>query len=361
MVISAEVKLANAARFLDEASKRLGIKTWEDWYQVSYGSLVKLNEGSRHLAHFSSPRKLITSVYPQYPWNNLRFSTKRPRNFWNDSANRLRVIQNLTKVLKIKEWEDWYRVSHKDIIAVGAQGLLGRKDRSLSKLIASLLPDYPWDARKFKTYRPDNYWQKESSKRDFLDSLSKKLKFSSWTDWYKISAEDLYAHGGRSLLKMYSGSPSKLVMSVYPQHSWNLFRFTSAPKNFWADKKNRLDFIETLGKDMNIKRYQDWYRVTKADIFRSGGKSLVENYFSGSSYKLIMTILPNNPWQPFLFRTKSFEWTREHAQSFLSALALHQHIESIQAWRTISPMQIIMLKGGHSLLTKCGSLQGALR
>ena len=63
-----------------------------------------------------------------------------------------------------------------------------------------------------------------------MDNLFKKLKFQNLDDWYNISAKDLIHNGAATLLSIYQQSPSKLFISIYPEHNWKPWKFGNVPK-----------------------------------------------------------------------------------------------------------------------------------
>lgn len=50
---------------------------------------------------------------------------------------------------------------------------------------------------------------------------------------------------------------------------------------FWVDVKNQRNFFEHIGKSMNIKTNNDWYKISTADICRMGGEGMyVNNWYT---------------------------------------------------------------------------------
>ena len=54
--------------------------------------------------------ELITTVYPQHPWQIWKFD-KVPGGYWNDKTNQEQFVRWMESELSIKHWEDWYHVS----------------------------------------------------------------------------------------------------------------------------------------------------------------------------------------------------------------------------------------------------------
>jgi len=72
-------------------------------------------------------------------------------------------------------------------------------------------------------------------------------RYNCMDDRYKLTREDIDNNGGASLLtKYYHNSPSRALMNVYPEHNWDLDRFTIKPLKFWKAQENHKRFLDTL-------------------------------------------------------------------------------------------------------------------
>ena len=76
--------------------------------------------------------------------------------------------------------------------------------------------------------------------------------------------------GGSKLLKMYHGSPSKLVQGTYPWHHWIKWRFLKTPN--WVendlDSKDKFQLMEWLAQVLKIESLDEWYRVSFSNLRR---------------------------------------------------------------------------------------------
>jgi hypothetical protein len=99
--------------------------------------------------------------------------------------------------------------------------------------------------------------------RQFLDWAGKELKIKEFSDWYKVTYNDIIKMGGSYLLlTKFGNSPSLLLSTVYPEYDWLPWKFYKGPKNFWTDLKNQRKFLDWAGKQLNVKDFSDWYSVT---------------------------------------------------------------------------------------------------
>jgi hypothetical protein len=82
------------------------------------------------------------------------------------------------------------------------------------------------------------------------------------------------------------------------------WRFLQTPKNFWNNDSNKKQFIEWVGKQLGIKHYSDWYKVSVKDIKELGGHTLLYNY-DYSLAKLLTMTYPEHNWETFDLQSKS--------------------------------------------------------
>ena len=102
-----------------------------------------------------------------------------------------------------------------------------------------------------------------------MERLGKSLQFKEMEDWYKLTKEIIHKNNGQVLLGKYGGSLSMLVRSVYPEHIWELDRFSTLPKGYRNDSKHRKVaftikesvYLNRLGAKKELKQF----------IVRNGG------------------------------------------------------------------------------------------
>ncbi len=75
--------------------------------------------------------------------------------------------------------------------------------------------------------------------------------------------------GGTSILQYNKGSIQQLLVTVYPELEWLTWKFTNTPKYYWEDLGNQIEFMERAGKNLNIEKLEDWYRVTQKVTYNS--------------------------------------------------------------------------------------------
>jgi hypothetical protein len=64
----------------------------------------------------------------------------------------------------------------------------------------------------------------------------------------------------------------------------------------WAEWTVQKDFMDQLATKMQIKKPEDWYKVSSDNIKRNGGAGLVD-FYDGSLYKLLSAVYPKYPME----------------------------------------------------------------
>src|SRR5436190_910135 len=88
------------------------------------------------------------------------------------------------------------------------------------------------------------------------------------------------------------------LQHVYPNYKWLFWRFTgSTHLGFWQKQENRQEFFDWLGTQLGLKKMDDWYNVTREDIYKRGGYTLLHNLYSGCPSKALQAVYPEHNWR----------------------------------------------------------------
>ena len=71
--------------------------------------------------------------------------------------------------------------------------------------------------------------------------------------------KDLYKYGGRALLRKYNDLLPAMFAAIYPEMEYK-------PRS----ATNPREFLDWAAKQLQIKDLNDWYNVTKKDLFQIG-------------------------------------------------------------------------------------------
>ena len=104
-------------------------------------------------------------------------------------------------------------------------------------------------------------WRSFPSPRAYLDHLYKVFDLKSFEDWYYVKQQMVLDNGGLRFLTPYNNSLTKALIEVYPEHDWDFVTRKRAPSLYYAKMENRRTLFDNIAKKMDIKTYEDWYRV----------------------------------------------------------------------------------------------------
>jgi hypothetical protein len=166
-------------------------------------------------------------------------------------------------------------LTFKQFVDIGGSRLLRKFNKSPYLLLSNVFPEYEWLPWKFDNC-PRNYWDDVKNQKKFMDWAAEQLNIQEMGDWYKVTKrvtkymytkhltfKQLDDIGGNRLLVKYNLSPSLLLYNVYPDYDWLTWKFDNCPRNYWDDVKNQRNFMDWVGKQLNIIKMSDWYNITE--------------------------------------------------------------------------------------------------
>lgn len=241
--------------------------------------------------------------------------------------------------LGFKEMEDWYNVSQDDIYKNGGGIIIKEKyNDSISTALRTLYPHHNWVKWKFKHF--GNYLEKKEVHREFFDWPGGELGYREMTDWYKITWEDLYQHGG--LLNYYNNSPAEAIVEAYPNHQWILSHF-NLKKEQWERKDLKRSFFDWLSKMLSFKHWSDWYNVTEHDLHLGGPHSIS---YVGHPATTLANVYPKFNWMLWKFKDLPKDCWEKVANNLyeqkrlVNWLAEQLSIKSLEDWYRVSLEQV---------------------
>eukprot|EP01118_Nematostelium_gracile_P009096 TRINITY_DN3048_c0_g2_i1.p1 TRINITY_DN3048_c0_g2~~TRINITY_DN3048_c0_g2_i1.p1 ORF type:complete len:398 (-),score=57.98 TRINITY_DN3048_c0_g2_i1:17-1066(-) len=171
-------------------------------------------------------------------------------------------------------------------------------------------------------------------------------------DWYGITRSQFANEGGGYLITQYKGSPSRLIISTYPEHDWNLHQFRFLRRGTWDDIELQKETLNRIAKQLNIQKMEDWYHVTSEQICKKGAAGLIARY-DGSPLRMVTSLFPNHDWDLLQFQKVSKDlWSDAgFINQFKIKLSQELNIVKMEDWYSVSRRQISG-KGGGGLLQK---------
>lgn len=78
------------------------------------------------------------------------------------------------------------------------------------------------------------------------------MKIETFDDWYKVKGDDFIEKGGAKLLIHYGNSLYKMLVSVFPEHSWIPWRYASTFRKVIQYFAGFQKFLKGIGKISTI-------------------------------------------------------------------------------------------------------------
>lgn len=100
--------------------------------------------------------------------------------------NEKRLLESIGKKLGVTKLDDWLHIKKEDIVKNGGRSVLNRCGSSLLRMVCSVFLEHNWESSSLFR-RPNVYWEEEKVRKEFMDSLGKKLGYSRMEDWYRVT------------------------------------------------------------------------------------------------------------------------------------------------------------------------------
>lgn len=155
------------------------------------------------------------------------------------------------------------------------------------------------------------------------------------------------------LYSQFNDSVQNAVKSVYPDHEWLPWRFTTVARDFWSQPSNVSAFFAWAATQLGITTMDQWYDVTHTKLSQLGAAGLLANYHKNSVISALKQAFPGHQWLEW--RSKSVPrnfWSSETNQKRFLAWIMStqgQHDEDLDVFYQLSLEQLIQL-GGKRLL-----------
>lgn len=255
-----------------------------------------------------------------------------PPGFWQQSKNRRACMEWLEAKLGIREPEDWYDLTAKTVDYFGLRGLLAYYNESIITMVQDYLPWYDWKEWLFPR-APCNFWDDAQNRLRYLKWLGNRLGFETWENWYRIRISDFYENRGSSLITRTKDGIASLIMSHFPEHEWQEWRFNHTPPGFWDKQANRRRYLEWVGNQLGYEKPDDWYGLQVKHLRNHYGNGLLMRY-KNSPARLLMATFPEHAWLwwRFLATPKGFWDATGNRRQYLEWLGEQLGFKTPEDW-----------------------------
>ena len=226
----------------------------------------------------------------------IKTKTRAPYKYWQTVENQKIFLDNLSTKLQIKQSNDWFRVTNKNIRENGGHGLLHFYNGSLFRALKTIYPNNEWNEH---NKRGNN--RELAQQRKILNEISIKLNIKKIEDWYEISTNEIIENGGKKLILKNGNSKLLLLKNLFPYFAWNEEKFTKFPRKYWQNKENHKKFLENLENSLQIKEKKEWYNYRSEDLEKKyrGLRALLLCY-KGSLINALEENFPEYQWNRML-------------------------------------------------------------
>lgn len=97
-------------------------------------------------------------------------------------------------------------------------------------------------------------------------------------------------------------------------------------------------FMDRLGKKLGFKEMKDWYKLSKEDLMRNGGRVMLNKH--GSPSQLVRSVFPKHEWKVWKFRRFQMELDEKERVAFIKELGKDLSIRSLEDWYRVSQGQL---------------------
>ena len=308
--------------FLLQIQQKNNWDTIEGFYNVNLSMILK-EGGKSLLKRFNFDLiSLLKSNFPEIKWERKNFTKIRKRMNQNNTQEEISIdklkdeqrknsekmiMKEVEKYFNINQLEEWNKITYKQFLnsnIPGARTLIKRYNGSLFNVLQSVYPDHKWLPIHRKKVT-QNYWNSLDHQREFIIDLSKKLDLKSANDWSKVPYKLIEKSGGRATLSRYNFNIYFALKTLFPNLSLDpsLFNFRKKNRNLIPNANDFLNFFRSLALKYQIKRKEDWYRISITQLRVDEGSWRFESF--PAYLKSLKQNFPDQKWVTPRFITKN--------------------------------------------------------
>jgi len=186
--------------------------------------------------------------------------------------------------------------------------------------------------------------------RKFFENAGIQLGVEKWQDWYNFRRKDFCGiEGGEKILRdNFNGSLVLALSEVFPEYGWQPWKFYGTPVGFWKEISNQRIFFDSLGKELAVKKLEDWYNIslTIKDLETHKATGL-SSYYS-SPTRALMNVYPEFNWKIWKFGNAPQQtiWDDQHIhRDFMDEFAKEREFKHWTDWYQVKRHEIEAAKG----------------
>jgi hypothetical protein len=116
--------LKNRKTFLETVGVKAGVKTPEDWYNITARDVINVPGGSSFLKLYNSSHiNAIKELLSEYQFEDFLF-TRKAKNYWRSAENKKSFLEYIYKKYNFKTLDDFYNINYQLIRENNGKSLL---------------------------------------------------------------------------------------------------------------------------------------------------------------------------------------------------------------------------------------------
>lgn len=149
-----------------------------------------------------------------------------------------------------------------------------------------------------------------------MEWLREKLGLESLDAWYAVTHDTYVRNSGSTLLRLFGGSPYKMLKALYPEHSWQPHLFKTSPRSYWETNRPAIEnFFNFAAEQCGVTSLDDWYRVSLKQLKRLGGFQMIMR--NGGLFTVLSALYPDHKWDASKFSLKG---SKKSSQRWLAQI-----------------------------------------
>ena len=266
---------------------------------------------------------------------------KKPKGFWNNDVNVKNFLAYIQEKFNLQTYEDWNKISQKDIRLCGGGSILQLYTISELKNLGN--PDGKLLHQ--KPNKPAGFWENDENIKQFLLQLKEKLNLNTFNDWDSITKKQIQENGGNRLFSKYSLYEIKCL--GFPDGKFKFKKVhNKKSKGYWNKEENINDFIQKLKDNLNLQTPKDWNQISQKDIRKYGGSKLLHLY---SIYEIKCFGCPEGKSKFTVKKSNKYWENTNNIKQFLEELKENLNLNTIEDWNLVNSNHIKKF-GGKNLL-----------
>jgi hypothetical protein len=246
--------------------------------------------------------------------------------------------------------DQWYLITKPQLVQASPQAAAWLEEHhggSLAHALRAEYPEHEWQDWRFASGAPRSFWLSTANQRSFfvwaLAQLYPIERVQDLNNWYQVKQDQVVALGGYTLLKSYyNGSLGWALMGAFPDHAWLPWLFREVPKGVWTNMVYQQRYFEWLAKRLQISELSDWYTVSTSQIYKHGGRGLLNNHYDGSLTKALAHVYPTHPWEQWRFKqvARRFWDSIDNQRDYFDWLEKQLNITTKFGWYSIKTSDV---------------------